>query len=184
MIGSTIGQIDIDLAFKLRFKRGLLLPTDGVYTEPRLKEIADEQAALFQRIGELDSELKAMYLKGVLMMSHHCSSKWHPSEGAETAPIKQIAECVRAHKFGIPGAFITMNHGDCIVWGVGVLLVSWRGQQLTRAVVEAFVPPDSEHASVLIEVIVKVLEELNIMGKMLLIESDQIRIRDVTPNSP
>lgn len=54
-------MIDIELAYRLRFKRGLKLPINTHYTIDRLREIANEQDDLFNRLNELDNEIVLMF---------------------------------------------------------------------------------------------------------------------------
>ena len=53
----TKDMITADIAYNLRFERGLSLPVDREYDNPRIKEIAIEQATLLKRLSELDGEL-------------------------------------------------------------------------------------------------------------------------------
>lgn len=51
-------MIDWEMAYRLRFNRGLNLPAvEGKYTDPRLFEIVKEIHELEKRIGELDAEI-------------------------------------------------------------------------------------------------------------------------------
>jgi hypothetical protein len=52
--------IDPKLAWRIRSDRGLLLPSGGSYTNPRLAQIARLQSHFMLRFKELDKELKEM----------------------------------------------------------------------------------------------------------------------------
>ena len=50
-------MITADMFYRLRFHRGLKVSPSGEFSDPRLKEIAAEQAALFDRLEGLDNEV-------------------------------------------------------------------------------------------------------------------------------
>jgi len=50
-------MITAKIAWQLRYKRGLLLPTYAEYASPRLAEIAVKQAELMKEMDNLDDEL-------------------------------------------------------------------------------------------------------------------------------
>ena len=56
-------MITTKLAFNIRFERGLQLPVNREYEDPRVKEIAIEQEKLLNRMSDLDIELAALYNK-------------------------------------------------------------------------------------------------------------------------
>lgn len=55
-------MVTIELAYRLRFVRGLPIPVTAAET-PRLAEIAARQKSLFDEIAELDKELERLYLQ-------------------------------------------------------------------------------------------------------------------------
>ena len=54
-------MITNELAYRLRFTRGLQLPIDVNYENDRLREIAIEQSDLFERLDKLDNEILMIY---------------------------------------------------------------------------------------------------------------------------
>ena len=54
-------MITSELAYRLRFTRGLKLPLDVNYENDRLREIAIEQRDLFERLDKLDNEILMIY---------------------------------------------------------------------------------------------------------------------------
>jgi len=54
-------MISTELAYRLRFHRGLKLPLDAHYEIDRLREIAIEQSDLFDRLDILDNEILMIY---------------------------------------------------------------------------------------------------------------------------
>jgi hypothetical protein len=55
-----MSAITPDLAKRLRYERGLMLPEGAEYSAPRLKEIAVRQRELFEEIQKLDEEIKQL----------------------------------------------------------------------------------------------------------------------------
>jgi hypothetical protein len=56
-------MITAQIAWSMRSNRGLLLPPEGEYAHPRLKEIAVEQTALQKQMDVLDSEIARLARK-------------------------------------------------------------------------------------------------------------------------
>jgi hypothetical protein len=53
-------MITTEIAFMIRFERGLRLPIAGNYENPRVKQIASLQARHFTAIQQLDQELEEL----------------------------------------------------------------------------------------------------------------------------
>lgn len=51
-------KITTELAYRLRRERGLELPTDREYEDPRVEQIAKRQAVLSAELRDLDQELR------------------------------------------------------------------------------------------------------------------------------
>ena len=54
--------ISTDLAYRLRYERGLYLQEDREYENERIKEIAIKQNKLIKEFNELDVLLKEIYM--------------------------------------------------------------------------------------------------------------------------
>lgn len=57
VVGEEMIAISTETAWTLRFERGLKLPTDRDYVDPRIADIAKRQGELFRQIAELDGQL-------------------------------------------------------------------------------------------------------------------------------
>lgn len=57
----VIMAITPDIAYRLRFERGLKLSPSAEYTVPRLKEIAIEWESLWEKLEALDTEIAEIY---------------------------------------------------------------------------------------------------------------------------
>jgi hypothetical protein len=56
-------MITPDLAYRIRFERGLALSPNAEFSIPRLKEIAVEWDLLWKKIKSLDNEIEKIYIK-------------------------------------------------------------------------------------------------------------------------
>lgn len=98
-------------------------------------------------------------------MSAHCHSKWTLNDPVEDAPTKDIAVAVEFNGYSTPGVFGIFSVGDGFIFNIGHFLQGNRGKPLTRELVEADIPPEAEFRNKIIEVTVKVLEELKLLGE-------------------
>lgn len=53
-------KVDVEVFYRARFERGLKVSPKADFSNPRLKEIAEEQDKLFNRLDELDAEIEQM----------------------------------------------------------------------------------------------------------------------------
>ncbi len=98
-------------------------------------------------------------------MSAHCRSSWTLNDPIEDAPIKGIAGVVEFHGYSTPGVFGIFSVADGFIFNIGHFLSGNRGKPLTRELIEADIPPEAEFRDKTIEVVVKVLEELKLLGE-------------------
>jgi len=102
-------------------------------------------------------------------MSAHTGSKWYWTDPIEESLISNIAGCVKHHGYASPLAYGLFCAADQLVYNIGKLLEVTRttGDELTREVVETFIPEEFEYRSVALEVTEQVLEKLDLLGKKL-----------------
>lgn len=114
-------------------------------------------------------------------MSCHCYSKWTYGDPLDEAPVKSIAGAVKHHGLNTPPVFGVFTTGDQFIFNIGILLSKTRGVPLTQELVETFVP-ECEHRADAIEIIVRVLKELEVFEKVLpVLERVEFKLPDKLP---
>jgi len=97
-------------------------------------------------------------------MSFHSYSKWTFTDPIEDAPVAEIAQAVEHHGYAASPIYGLWTVGDQFIHNIGHFLSQNRGKPLTRELVEANVP-EQEHKAISVEIVVRVLEHLKLLGE-------------------
>lgn len=97
-------------------------------------------------------------------MTAHSYSNWTLADPIEDAPIQEIAECIKRNGYRRPHCFAILGTADSLIYNISGFLEKYRGAILSRELVKDELTNLPEHQEVIVSIVIKVLEELNLLG--------------------
>mgnify|MGYP000170943781 CR=1 FL=1 len=102
-------------------------------------------------------------------MSAHTGSKWNWTDPIEDCPIKNIAYCIRCHGLSVYPVYGLFCVADQFVHNIGMMLDMARQTDsvINQEFIESVIPEDFEFRDVSIDVVTRVITELELMDQKL-----------------